>query len=91
MPTGENANNHKYLECAGFNRLYAKLARAGFGLDSCRAVFVPLQVKKGLLRLWIRSGVFEGAHVQLTVREPKNILAVWSVRKDGRYGKDGEA
>jgi hypothetical protein len=34
-------------------------------------------------RLWIRSGVFEGAHVQLCVREPNNILAVWPVRKDG--------
>jgi hypothetical protein len=48
-------------------------------------------VRKGLPRLWIRSGVFEGAHIQLCVREPENILAVWSVRKDGRYGKDGEA
>ncbi len=87
----ENANNHKYLDCAVFNRLYAKLARAGLAPDSCRAVFVPLQVRKGLPRLWIRSGVFEGAHIQLCVREPKNIMAVWSVRKDGRYGKDGEA
>jgi hypothetical protein len=87
----ENANNHKYLDCAVFNRLYEKLARAGLGFESCRAVFVPLQTKKGLPRLWIRSGVFEGSHIQLCVREPKNILAVWLVRKDGRYGEDGEA
>lgn len=90
-PMPENANNHKYLDCAVFNWLYAKLDAAGFRLESCRAVFVPLQVKKGLPRLWIRSGVFEGAHIQLCVREPANILAVWSVRRDGRYGKDDEA
>ena len=29
--------------------------------------------------------------IQLCVREPTNILAVWPVRKDGRYGEDGEA
>jgi hypothetical protein len=51
-------------------------------------VFVPLMAKKGLPRLWTRSGVFEGAHIQLCVREANNILAVWAVRKDGRYGKD---
>ncbi len=42
----------------------------------------------GLPRLWERSGIFQGAHIQLSVREPNNILAVWPVRKDGRYGKD---
>ncbi|HSN99734.1 MAG TPA: hypothetical protein VLS89_15670 [Candidatus Nanopelagicales bacterium] len=42
-------------------------------------------------RLWERSGVFEGAHIQLCVRNPENILAIWSVRRDGRYGKDVEA
>jgi hypothetical protein len=56
-------------------------------VDSCRAVFVPLQHEK-MPRLWKRSGVFEGAHVQVCVRAPRNILAVWSVRKDGRYGED---
>jgi hypothetical protein len=84
----ENANNHKYLDCAVFNWLYGTLAAAKRPVDSCRAVFVPLQKSKGMPRLWIRSGVFEGAHVQLCVREPSNILAVWPVRKDGRYGED---
>jgi hypothetical protein len=59
-PMPENANNHKYLDCAVFNWLYTKLDAGGFRLESCRAVFVPLQVNKGLPRLWIRSGVFEG-------------------------------
>jgi hypothetical protein len=83
----ENANNHKYLDCAVFNWLYRLLAEDGRTVDSCRAVFVPLKEGK-MPRLWVRSGVFEGAHVQLCVREPSNILAVWPVRKDGRYGED---
>ena len=48
---------------------------------------MPLK-KGGLPRMWSHSGVFEGAHIELCLREPRNILAVWSVRKDGRYGKD---
>ena len=63
------------------------LAYKQFGSAISRAVFVPM-ASRGLPRLWTRSGIFEGAHVQLCVREPNNILAVWSVRKDGRYGKD---
>lgn len=83
----KNANNHKYRDCAVFNYLFATLGQSGLKLDSTRAVFVPLGAK-GLPRLWDRSGVFRGAHIQLSVREPNNILAVWPVRKDGRYGKD---
>lgn len=78
-----NANTHKYRDCAVFNWLYARLEERGLSTESCRAVFVP-----ALARVWDRSGVFEGAHIQLCIREPRNILAVWSVRKDGRYGKD---
>jgi hypothetical protein len=83
-----NANNHKYLDCAVFNWLFGLLAQEGQTPDSCRAVFVPLQLGKGMPRIWKRSGVFEGAHVQLCVRAQSNILAVWSARKDGRYGTD---
>lgn len=90
-PMPRNANTHKYLDCAVFNWLYTKLGAKGFAVESCRAVFVPLPSKGGLPRLWERSGVFEGAHIQLCVRNPENILAVWSVRRDGRYGKDVEA
>jgi hypothetical protein len=85
MPS--NMNTHKFLDCAVFNYLYAKLEGQGLAVESCRAVFVPL--KSGQMpRLWTRSGVFDGAHVQLCVREPDNILAVWPVRRDGRYGRD---
>lgn len=83
-----NANTHKYRDCAVFNYLFAKLEQSNIEVESARAVFVPLKAGKGLPRLWDRSGVVHGAHIQLSVREPNNILAVWPVRKDGRYGKD---
>ena len=86
-PMPKNANNHKYLDCAVFNWLYARLEGADHGVESCRAVFVPLRSGK-MPRLWTRSGVFGGAHVQLCIREPRNILAVWQVRRDGRYGTE---
>jgi hypothetical protein len=54
-----NANTHKYRDCAVFNYLFAKLSQSNLEVESARAVFVP-----------------------------NNILAVWPVRKDGRYGKD---
>lgn len=82
-----NANNHKYRDCAVFNYLLATLKQAHVEPDSVRAVFVPMRTG-GLPRLWDRSGIFRGAHIQLSVREPSNIMAVWPVRKDGRYGKD---
>lgn len=82
-----NANTHKYLDCAVFNYLFNNLDAAGFRYESVRAVFVPLK-PKGMPRVWTRSGVFDGGHIQINVREPRNILAVWSMRKDGRYGKD---
>lgn len=86
----KNANTHKYLDCAVFNLVYAKLGKRGYGVESTRAVFVPFLGGK-LPRMWIRSGVFEDSHIQLCIREPANILAVWSVKKDGRYGTDEEA
>ena len=82
-----NRNKNKFRDCAVFNYLFATLKQSNFEPDSTRAVFVPIG-PKGLPRLWNRSGVFRGAHIQLSVREPNNILAVWPVRKDGRYGKD---
>jgi hypothetical protein len=53
------------------------------------SVFVPMRKDGAMARLWNRSGVFEGGHIQVCLREQKNILAAWSVRRDGRYGKDG--
>jgi hypothetical protein len=81
----KNANNHKYLDCAVFNWLYRVLEEAERRVETCRAVFVPSVT---VARLWDRSGVFQGAHIQLCIREPNSIAAVWPVRQDGRYGKD---
>jgi hypothetical protein len=84
----KNANTHKYLDCAVFRYLYAQLEKEAYRFDSSRAVFVPLTKTGGMDRLWERSGIFRGGHIQVCLREPRNILAVWSVRKDGRYGRD---
>jgi hypothetical protein len=83
-----NANTHKYLDCDVFNYLHAQLERHGFRYETCRAVFVPMRTGGGMARLWKRSGIFEGGHIQVCLREQKNILAAWSVRRDGRYGRD---
>jgi hypothetical protein len=83
-----NANTHKYLDCDVFNYLHAQLERRGFRYETCRAVFVPMRKGGGMARLWKRSGIFEGGHIQVCLREQKNILAAWSVRRDGRYGRD---
>ena len=82
-----NANTQKRLDCAVFNYLFDSLTRSGFEPETTRAVFVP-QSSKGLQRAWSRSGVFDNSHIQISVRQPNNIVAVWHVRKDGRYGKD---
>jgi len=82
-----NANNYKYLDCVVFNRVYSMLGASGFKVETARGIFVPMLGGK-MPRLWKRSGVLAGAHVQLCVREQQNIVAAWSVRRDGRYGED---
>ena len=77
-----NGNQHKKLDCAIFNLLYDQSDAA---IETARAVYVPTQSAK---RAWKRSWIYEEAHIQICVRKPENILAVWRVRKDGRYGKD---
>jgi hypothetical protein len=81
-----NANTHKYLDCAVFRRLFSELDQIGYRYETCRAVFVPMTNGK-IPRLWDRSGIFQGGHIQVSIREPANILAVWPVREDGRYGR----
>lgn len=77
-------NNRKYkkLDCALFNLFYDQ---ARVPIESARAVYVPTGSKQ---RAWTGSWIYEEAHIQVCVREPKNILAAWHVRRDGRYGKD---
>ena len=77
----ENGNQHKKLDCAIFNAFYT----CDPSVETCRAVYVPTDSKK---RVWKRSWIYEEAHIQICVRNPGNILAVWRVRSDGRYGQD---
>ena len=77
-----NGNQHKNLDCALFNLFYGQ---SEVPIETARAVYVPTESAK---RAWPRSWIYEEAHIQICVRKPENILAVWRVRKDGRYGKD---
>jgi hypothetical protein len=38
--------------------------------------------------VWKGSWIDAKAHSEIYVRNPKNILAVWHVRREGRYGKE---
>lgn len=79
-----NGNQHKNLDCAVFNDLYHLSDHGGWPIDTTRAVYVPTEAGK---RVWTRSWIYEEAHIQICVRNPRNILAVWHVGPDGRYGK----
>jgi hypothetical protein len=81
----ENGNQHKNLDCAIFNHHYYSLAgEASRPIDTARAVYVPTESVK---RVWKRSWIYEEAHIQICVRNQQNILAVWHVDQNGRYGK----
>ncbi|MBL8795443.1 MAG: hypothetical protein JNM56_16175 [Planctomycetia bacterium] len=79
----KNFRQHKKLDCAVFNYFYQQ-AEVLKPIDSARAVYVPTRNDK---RAWQGSWIYEEAHIQICVRNPSNILAVWHVRADGRYGK----
>ena len=87
LPVPQNARHHKRLDCAVFNYLYRELERAAKPLDTARAVYVPAKAKS---RIYPRSWIHAEAHVQICVRNPRSVLAVWHVRRDGRYGRQGE-
>ena len=82
----QNGRHHKNLDCAIFNYFYDQAAETGRPIDTTRAVYVPTEGNK---RVWKWSWIYEQAHVQICVRTPRNILAVWHVGRDGRYGKGG--
>jgi hypothetical protein len=84
----KNGRHHRDLDCAVFNLFYEETASGGKAIDSARAVYVPTA---GAKRVWKGSWIYEEAHIQICVRNLKNILAVWHVRPDGRYGKAEEA
>lgn len=75
-----NFNAKKYLDCAVFEAFYETKQGEGDPVDTTRAVYVPTEGRK---RLWERSWIYRESHVQLCVRNPKNILGVWLVRAVG--------
>jgi hypothetical protein len=81
-----NFRHRRNLECAVFNHYYDESAVEGKPIDSARAVHVPTDKSK---RIWKGSWICEEAHIQVCVRNPRNILAVWHVGPDGRYGRGG--
>jgi hypothetical protein len=80
----QNGNQHKNLDCAVFNHFYELAAEKSRPIDTARSVYVPTKSAK---RIWKRSWIYEEAHIQICVRNQQNILAVWHVGTDGRYGK----
>jgi len=82
IPT--NARHHRNLDCAVFNFMYNEAEGVGTPIDSASGVYVPTAKAK---RVWKGSWIYDDAHIQICVRNPKSILAVWHVRPDGRYGK----
>ena len=79
-----NVRSHRSLDCAVFNNMYDEFEAEGTALDTARAVYVPTSTAK---RVYEGSWISEETHIQICVRNPRSILAVWHVREDGRYGK----
>lgn len=79
-----NVRTRRRLDCAMFNYMYDDCEQARKPLDSARAVYVPTSPAR---RVCTGSWISEETHIQICVRNPKSILAVWHVREDGRYGK----
>jgi len=81
----ENRRKYKNLDCAVFNYFYRQVEEQGEPrIESARAAYVPTESKK---RIWHASWIYQDTHIQLCIREQKNILAVWHVHPDGKYGK----
>ncbi len=76
----ENSRHHRDRDCAVFNYLYDQFRQEGKPIDSARAVYVPTDFRKWV---WKGSWIDEEAHIQIGVRNPQNILAVWHVRPGG--------
>lgn len=72
-PITQNANHRKYLDCAVFQYVYA-LADDDRPVDTARAVYVPTGEEK---RVWTRSWISNGAHIQVCVRNTSSILGTW--------------
>jgi len=82
-----NVRDKRYLDCAVLNWVYSQSETSATPIETSRGVFVPTDNKK---RVWKGSWIYEEAHIQICIRNPQNILALWHVRPSGRYGKGQE-
>jgi hypothetical protein len=80
----QNVRDKRSLDSAVLNWVYAQSDATDRPIETSRGVFVPTDRAK---RAWRGSWIYEEAHIQICVRKPENILALWHVRPDGRYGK----
>ena len=72
----ENANHYKYLDFTVFQYAYAVIeaSEERLSVDSARAVYVPTGDEK---RIWTRSWISNGAHIQVCLKNPACILGTW--------------
>jgi hypothetical protein len=84
VPIPQNVLSKRSLDCAMLNWIYSQSDKSKSSIETCRGVFVPTSSAK---RVWRGSWIYDEAHIQICVREQKNILALWHVRPDGSYGK----
>jgi hypothetical protein len=87
LPIPQNYRDKKSLDCAIFNLIYTQSDSVPTPIETSRAVYVPTAKAK---RVWTGSWIYEEAHIQICVRNANNILALWHVQPDGRYGKRQE-
>jgi hypothetical protein len=84
VPIPRNVLSKRSLDCAILNLVYSRSDTTETKIEASRGVFVPTSRTR---RVWLGSWIYDEAHIQICVREQKNILAVWHVRPDGSYGK----
>ena len=88
LPVPLNSRHYKRLDCAVFNYLYTEFEDDGKPIDTARAVYVPSKAKS---RIYKGSWIHGESHIQICVRNPRSILAVWHVQRNGRYGQEDDA
>ena len=78
--TGEvlprNTRKYRKLDCDVFEYAYkiAKARNPGVEIESARGVYVP---SGGERRVWAGSWISRDTHIQLCVRNPRNLLGLW--------------
>jgi len=84
----ENANKSKYMDCEVFQYAYVFIENSEDRrpVDTARAVYVPTGKNQ---RVWKRSWISRGAHIQVCVREPARILVTWLYYSEGWEETDG--